>query len=508
MPKLQVTNQLRLKARKLVSPVDKQLDRISSYKLVMYTLAIFAAWGFIMSVFGQVPYKWYDILISCLVLTTSCYAANKAIARYLKIPTNGESDIISALILTLILSPAHKLSAYAVLVIAAVVAMLSKYLLVINRWHIFNPAATGAFVSGIVFNHYASWWVGTSSITPVVFVGGMLILRKMKRFIMVITFELVALTIIVTDTYLNQSWAAAGHLLWFTLVSTPILFFAYIMLTEPLTSPRHANAYMPYAALVAILYGYTKLGLSPEEALLAGNAFAYLAEPQRRLLLNFKQKIHEASGIDSFIFSGKNKLKYRAGQYMEWTMNISQKESDFRSNRRYLTISSSPTEPDMMFTLRTPEKMSSFKSHLEAFKPGDAIYADSLSGTFTLPKSERQKVAFIAGGVGITPFRSMIKYVTDFDQQRDIHLLYAANSDKEFAFKDLFAEAKKNGIETSYVTGPVDKKIIASKIEDYKDRVFYISGPYGMINVIEDALLELDIPLNHIKIDYFPGYGA
>jgi ferredoxin-NADP reductase len=216
-------------------------------------------------------------------------------------------------------------------------------------------------------------------------------------------------------------------------------------------------------------------------------------------------KISEADGIETYAFSGKEGFKYKAGQYMEWT--LSQHESDFRGNRRYLTISSSPTEKELMVTLKIPEKSSAFKRRLETFKKGDSILADGLAGEFTLPKSEKQKLAFLAGGVGITPFRSMVKYALDFKQLRDINLIYSANSEEEFAFKDLFNEAKEFGIVTNYVTKPINKEKLKELVPDFSERTFYISGPYGFVHAMENNLLKLEIPDSQIKTDFFPGYN-
>jgi ferredoxin-NADP reductase len=498
-------NKLNLLINHLLKPVDSLLDRITSYKLVLWFLYIVLGWAFIASLLGQVAYKWYDILLSTAVLVATSRIVNALVAKRLNISKNQESDTITALILVLILSPSHSIGRLAVLAVAATIAMLSKYALVISRWHIFNPAAIGALISGVIFHQYASWWVGTDFITPVVFVGGMLILRKMKRFIMVITFEVVALSLIAFNTYLNQSTSAIGHNLWTVIIATPILFFAYIMLTEPFTSPRHLSNYLPYAAIVGFLYSYTKLGVSPEQALLIGNIFTYAIEPNRRLPLKFMHKISEADGIETYAFSGKEGFKYKAGQYMEWT--LSQHESDFRGNRRYLTISSSPTEKELMVTLKIPEKSSAFKRRLETFKKGDSILADGLAGEFTLPKSEKQKLAFLAGGVGITPFRSMVKYALDFKQLRDINLIYSANSEEEFAFKDLFNEAKEFGIVTNYVTKPINKEKLKELVPDFSERTFYISGPYGFVHAMENNLLKLEIPDSQIKTDFFPGYN-
>jgi ferredoxin-NADP reductase len=498
-------NSITLAVRKFLSPVDRLLDHLTSYRLVLYFLYTLLAWSIAGSLVNKIDFLWYQILLSLLVLTFVCLGVNYICSKFLNIAKNNESDYITAAILTLILTPAHSLSGYLLLAFAGAIAMLSKYILVYRKWHIFNPAAFGATVSALVLNHYASWWVGTGFITPLIVIGGLLVLRKTKRFTMVFTFIVIAIAAIAAEAYLNQSSPHLAHVIRLSFVSTPLLFLATVMLTEPLTSPRHKSNYIPYAALVAFLYGYTKLGISPEEALLIGNVFAYIIEPNRRIELKFVRKITEAAGIDSFIFTGKSGLKYAAGQYMEWTLHDN--KPDLRGNRRYLTIASSPTEPDLMVTLRIPEKMSKFKQNLENFKKGDKILASQLAGEFVLPKSEKQKIAFLAGGVGITPFRSMVKYAADFGHQRDIHLLYSASNQNEFAFKDTFNEAGKYGLNTTYSTETITADKIAQTIPDYKERVFYISGPYGFVHAMENNLLRLGLPLRKIKTDYFPGYS-
>jgi ferredoxin-NADP reductase len=491
--------------RKILKPVDKLLDHIPSYRLVLYTLFVLLTWSIAGSLAHKISFAWYDILLTAAVLLTVCLGSNYLFSKYLNIPKNNESDYVSALILTLILTPTHSFKELLFVAIAGVLAMASKYILAVKKWHVFNPAAFGAVVSGLAFNHYAIWWIGTNFMAPFVILGGLLILRKVKRYTMVAVFIAVALAAILAEAYLNQSSPHIAHLINLTFLSTPLLFFAFIMLTEPLTHPRHATNYFPYAILVGFLYGYTKLGISPEQALLIGNVFAYIIEPNRRIELKFVRKITEVAGIDSFVFSSKQGLKYRAGQYMEWTVHDN--KPDLRGNRRYLTISSSPTEPDLMFTLRIPEKMSKFKQDIESLKKGDTVLASQLAGEFVLPKSEKQKLAFLAGGVGITPFRSMVKYATDFGQKRDINLLYSANTQEEFAFKDIFNEAKSYGINTVYTTERINAENIAELVPDYKERIFYVSGPYGFVQAMENNLLRLGLPLKQIKIDYFPGYS-
>ena len=512
-------NQLNLAAQKITSLLDSINDKFTSYRLVLYFLASLVGWAVIGSWFDGLPYNWHEILISAGWLLGVCWLTNKLVSRFLDIPANKESDLITALILALILTPPKTKAEFAVTAAAAIAAITSKYVLVYSRSHVFNPAAVGAFIAGVVFHDYPSWWVGTKFMTPIIVLGGLLILRKMKRFTMAGVFLVTFILYLIYGTPSGSS----PHFLWLELISTQVIFFSVIMLTEPLTSPAAASRYIPYALLVGILYSATKLKFSPEEALLAGNIFTFLFARNRRYLLKFIQKVQEADGIYSYGFSLPARLKFRPGQYMEWT--IAQNKTDSRGNRRYLTIASAPTEPGLMFTVKHPQPArpvesaapardkrafhgpSAFKQKLDELRPGDTILASRLAGSFTLPKDTTKKIALLAGGIGVTPFRSMIKYLLDSKQSRDVALVYSANSPAELSFKELFRQAEAVGLKTSYVTdGRVDESKIKNLLPDYNQRRFYISGPYGFVNSVEIALLKLGVSRSEIITDYFPGY--
>ncbi|MBA3757826.1 FAD-dependent oxidoreductase [Candidatus Saccharibacteria bacterium] len=499
-------------------PIDRFLDTITSYKLLLYFLQILLAWTIIGAGFGWLPFEWYQIFLSALLLTTVCWSAGWFFGRSLDIPRNAESDYITALILTLILSPGSSLSDFAILAAAGLLAVSSKYLIVLSRRHILNPAAFGAFGVGFLLDYFPSWWVGTSITTPLLLIGGLLILRKMKRFIMVGTF-LGLYVVVFSVTVLSTSGdLVEGLRLGFT--ATPLLFFAFVMLTEPLTSPYALNKALPYAVLVGLLYSTTRLKLAPEEALLIGNLFAYALVRDKRIELIFLKKKKEAQGIYSYLFSLKKPFSFTPGQFMEWTLPLS--KSDSRGNRRYLTVSSSPTEKSqMMMSVKLPDNPSSFKQRLNTFLPGDKIMVSHLSGNFVLPKDVSQKLAFIAGGVGITPFRSIVKYAVDSQIHKDSVLLYSSNSPQEFAFVDLFKKASAFGLRTFYTVsakelsladwggprGPINSAMIKQSMPDYSDRLFYVSGPYGFVQAVDIELGKLGVPSRQIKLDYFPGYG-
>lgn len=507
-----------LGVQRFFSFIDKLTDKVSPYRLVLYFLGVLAVWTIILSFFDAVPFEWYEIVLSAGWLILVCRYTNIFIAKKRNIPVNAESDIITALILALIFTPPQNLKSWVYITLAGLVAIASKYLISVGRKHIFNPAAFGAFIVGILFGYWPSWWVGTDWTAPLLLLGGLLILRKMERLDMIGVFLGVYIVLAFLQLVIDIPLPAVLESIWAVLTASSLLFFAVIMLTEPLTSPKTRNIYLLYAALVGVLYSVTNFGLRPEQALLLGNLAAFIFDPNPRREFKFVGRKTEADGIESFIFEGKKGLKFKPGQHMEWT--LPQYKADSRGNRRYLTISSSPTESQVMFTLRIPEKMSSFKASLESLKKGDTLLAGQLAGNFTLPNSEKQKLAFLAGGVGITPFRSMVKYAKDFDQQRDMVLLYLAGSSEEFAFKDLFDEAQSVGLKTVYAlssnevpknwhgsSGAISPKVIKEVYPDFKERLFYISGPYGFVAASKNALYELGVSRKQIITDYFPGYS-
>jgi ferredoxin-NADP reductase/Na+-translocating ferredoxin:NAD+ oxidoreductase RnfD subunit len=516
-----VKNQPRLITQKFTGLIDRINDKLTSYRLVLYFLLALVGWAMLGSFFhNQVPYSWNEILVSAGWLVGICWLTNKAISKFLDIPANKESDLISGLILALILSPPTTAAGFTVLAAAGVAAMASKYVITLSKSHLFNPAAAGAFIAGEVFHKYPSWWVGTKFMTPLVVIGGLLVLRKMKRFSLVGVFLAVFFLYLIYGT----SSGSNLHFLWLELISTQLLFFAVIMLTEPMTSPTSLQKGLPYAGLVGILYTATKLRLSPEEALLLGNLFTFVVARNQRYKLKFIGKLKEAEGIYSYAFSKPRGFKFKPGQYMEWT--IAHNKTDSRGNRRYLTISSSPTEPGLMFSVKRPNPArpvesatpardkrafhgpSSFKQRLDELKPGETILAGHLAGSFTLPKDNSKKIALLAGGIGVTPFRSMVKQLVDSGQQRDIALLYSANSPAEISFQKLFDKAGAVGLRANYVTqGHLDEAKIKNLLPDFTQRRFYVSGPYAFVNVVQSALLKLGVNSSEIVTDYFPGYG-
>jgi ferredoxin-NADP reductase len=223
--------------------------------------------------------------------------------------------------------------------------------------------------------------------------------------------------------------------------------------------------------------------------------------------LRLKEIRQVSEQVYTYVFGASRRFAFLPGQYMEWT--LAGVPFDSRGNRRTFTIASSPTEDEILVGVKFYEPSSTYKKTMRAMKPGDDVYVSQLAGNFTLPHDPGQKLAFIAGGIGITPFRSMAKYLIDKSEQRDIVLLYVVGKPEEAAYKDVFSAAAQYGLRTVILTGSgkaFDAATIQRHIPDSEDRTFMLSGPQGMVEDAKSHLKELGVGATNIKTDYFSGY--
>lgn len=507
---------------KIIDQIDKLIDGISMYRLLMYYLVALLIVAFGFSAVGIMHYNAIYIALSAIILVFACWVINKIFAVIFKAPLNPESAILTGLILALIVPP--KPTGYSLLFLIAVagLAMASKYILTIKNKHIFNPAAIAVVLTALGPEQSASWWIGTAVMLPFVVIGGIFIARKVRRGQMVLTF-----LIVTTLATAILPVSGGGHIisdLENMVLNSAAFFLGFVMLTEPYTSPTTRNKQLWYAASVGIIlapqFHIGSYYSTPEIALVIGNIYAYLSGSKVKLFPTLFRKYKTASDSAEFAFATDQSLNYLPGQYMEFT--LPHEKTDNRGARRYFTLSSSPTEDQLKIGVKFYDEGSSYKSALLDIEKNTSIVASQLAGDFILPKNKQDKLVFIAGGIGITPFRSMIKYLIDTNDRRDIILLYSARSEEEIAYRDIFDTAwQALGIKTLYVisgreakitspntiAGVINSRLIKSYIPDLYDRTFYISGTHEMVESLQETLSHLGIRHANIKIDFFPGYA-
>lgn len=495
------------------------------YRLVVYELLGLLAVAGVLGVFKLVPYSPQYILYSVVVIFVIAWVVNKIFAFFFEAPSNPESTYITALILALIITPPAAFIDLQYLALAGWAtawAVASKYIFTIKQKHIFNPAAFGVAVTALFLNQGATWWVGTLWMLPFVAIGGFLITRKIHRFDMVIAF---GSSVVVTILALSSSeGSGALHIVEQSLLYAPVVFLGTVMLTEPLTTPSTRFLRIWYGILVGFLFApEVHIGsfyFTPELALLVGNLFVYLVSPKVKLLLSLVDRVQLSPDTYEFIFHSDRTLKFAPGQYLEWTLAHS--HADNRGIRRYFTIASSPHDPNYRIGVKFYDPMSSFKKKLLSMKRGDTIVASQLAGDFVMPRDTKKKLVFIAGGIGITPFRSMLEYMLEKKEKRDIVIIYSNKTIADVAYVELLDRADRElGIKILPVfsqqtpelraknefPSAVDTELIMREIPDYADRTFYISGPRRMIRSYSDLLHKLGVPRRRIKKDFFPGFA-
>lgn len=500
--------------------IDAFIDQTTMYRLLLYVLAVYLAFGLLLASTGRLAFSPVRLIVSIALLAGLCWAANTILAAIFKVPANVESSLLTALILALIFDPPATRGDLTVLGWAAILAMASKYILALYGKHVFNPAAIAAVIIGFAVKDPASWWVGTAGMLPVVLIGGLVIVRKVRQETLVASF--VGAAVIGELAASRLSGAPAGTELRRLVVESPLLFLGSIMLTEPLTAPPTRALRTIYGLMIGILFvpqvHLGSLYSTPELALVAGNAYSYLVSPKRRFQLELRRKTRMSPDTVNFAFATPQPLAYEPGQYMEWTLGLPR--ADRRGNRRFFTLASSPTERALHLGVRFYNESSSFKQALLAMNRHGTIIAGQVAGDFTLPQDPARKLVFIAGGIGITPFRSMLKYLIDTGQPRDIIVFYANRTIDDIVYRDVLDEARlKLGIPTIYTltdastvpgkwtgyVGRIDPEMIAREVPDYRERTFYLSGPPEMVRAYERMLKSLQVGGRQIKKDFFAG---
>jgi len=224
--------------------------------------------------------------------------------------------------------------------------------------------------------------------------------------------------------------------------------------------------------------------------------------------------IDRAPGVKSFRFAKKGlKLPYRAGQFFYVTLNI-----DGKKSVHHFSFSSSPTQKEYIeFTKRITS--SKYSSALSRARSGTWAEIEGPEGRFTLP-AKPSKLAFLCGGIGITPVRSMLLYVKDKNLSHDCTLLFGNRDRGNIIFSPELESLSLNGnihihhflaeIEAadsgSVHRGLIDRDAIVRLVPDYAIRLFYLSGPPSMVEALYSQIHSLGLPAKQIRYDIFTGY--
>ncbi len=228
----------------------------------------------------------------------------------------------------------------------------------------------------------------------------------------------------------------------------------------------------------------------------------------------FSHRIQITPTTWSYFFTPNSPVLFLPGQYLRWTAPIDRNIE--RGNNRFFTISSLPGENMISFTTRFLESISPFKAFLQVLEPGDALDISKPMGDFTLPNDAAIPVVMLAGGIGVTPFRSMIATSVSSYSDRTILLVHSAKKAAELAFRQEFEQLASNfpHLNIRYFVEEADDSTIRGNIlvseiitEALAGSIYYISGPEPFVDAMQTDLIAGGVKAHDIKTDYFPGYN-
>lgn len=216
-------------------------------------------------------------------------------------------------------------------------------------------------------------------------------------------------------------------------------------------------------------------------------------------------KENETVDVKTFKFAPVAEVTWKAGQFM--VLDVPHANPDEKGTERYFTISAAPFEKNLQITTRMTG--STFKNALDDLPIGSELTIKEIDGDFTLDSPIGDYV-FIAGGIGITPFRSILCQLVHLRKPINALLLYG-NRTEDIIFKEELEEVvhKNPNFKIKYLISPekIDEASIRANVSDLNKPIFYVSGPEPMVEDFEKMLInDLHISKDCLKTDFFPGY--
>lgn len=485
----------------MMAQIEKVLTRIPLYTLVGGSLSLLVICALVYSAMGLTSFTPLDLAATAILFGIVTVTVSHALGWLYGIHAHLQSSLITALILTLIFTPT--LDGFSILqyTVVAVIAAASKFVIAPFRRHIFNPAAFGAFVAGLIGLSYASWWIGSPTFMAIVLITAVAVLYKTRQLALGGLFVAVAAVVLIVSGLVRGE--PVTQAIWAALASWPLFFMAGFMLSEPLTLPPRRHQRLILAVVVALITALPfHLGewfnSSPAFALIIGNLFALVvAWRQRRglrLTLTGRRKL--SSTADEYVFSAPRPLVFEPGQYVELT--LPHDKPDIRGIRRTFSVTSRPGENELRLGIRFRSSGSTFKRALRDLPLKSTIQTTGVTGDFVLPKDPSSKLLFIAGGIGITPF---ISHIQSIENKSRITLLYFNRRPGDIPYRDLL---DTSGVKVQYFTDlQLNNEILSEHAKDLANHDVYVSGPPAMVARARKLIAKR---AKSVHTDYFSGY--
>ena len=228
------------------------------------------------------------------------------------------------------------------------------------------------------------------------------------------------------------------------------------------------------------------------------------------------EKREVAKGTLFVLFAVENYPDYRPGAYF-WIELPDRGHTDEKGLRRHISLATSPTEPGVV-GLATRLRDTAFKRTLTELEVGDEVQVEEPKGSFLLPEDMSGEYVFVAGGIGITVFRSMLRFIADEALPYRVALVYSNRDRESAAFLDELEaiERRADGVSViltmtddagwSGETRHLDAEVLAELVGGLEEKTFLVAGPPQMTEAVAASLTDAGLPEERVLADKFSGY--
>lgn len=236
-------------------------------------------------------------------------------------------------------------------------------------------------------------------------------------------------------------------------------------------------------------------------------------------ILEFRNKTEVAEGTLAFSLQKPADFNFKAGQTADLTL-VDPPETDAEGNTRTFSIASAPSDNELLFATRLRD--TAFKRALRNMKPGTKIKVDGPMGSFNLHKNASKPAVFLAGGIGITPFHSMLREAARQKDPHQIYLFYSNRRPEDAAFlKELEAlpqqnsnfhligtmvEMDKSKQSWTGERGFIDAAMLTRHLSELAGPIYYAAGPPAMVAAMKEMLTKAGVDEDDVRSEDFPGY--
>jgi ferredoxin-NADP reductase len=230
-------------------------------------------------------------------------------------------------------------------------------------------------------------------------------------------------------------------------------------------------------------------------------------------------RVEVAEGTMAFHFEKPARLDFKPGQSADLTLS-NPPETDAEGNTRTFSIASPPFENHLLFTTRMRD--TAFKRSLQKVPLGTQVKIDPPTGSFTLHKNSAKAAVFLAGGIGITPFLSILRQADHDRLPHKLHLFYSNRRPEDAPFLDVLqmlettnpnfrlvctmTEMSKSKREWKRETGLINQEMLSGDLTNLQGPIYYIAGPPAMVAGLRKMLVTANIDEDDIRTEDFAGY--